>query len=198
MNISFGNKIPISSTQIYDKTKNAFVEATVYEIDCKDEEDLDYLSNDGIWAFKMPVMIAMHNKHSLMSRYDSLSDIEKICADSDKFYSIETKDNVPRAYCELTTYPNGFSDIKYVEADQQKKCKYAATTLIATIVKQLAKQEGSVLYVNDPATNAQTYYSDVLKFDKNPDRGYNIKGNKMKNFVEAVERKTAPIVDVIA
>ena len=198
MNISFGNKIPISNTQIYDKNKNAFVDATVYEIDCKDEEDVNYLSNGGIWAFKMPVMIAMKNKHRQMSNYDNLSDFEKVCANVDKFYSIETEDNVPRAYCEIMDFPYGNTDIKYIESDQQKLYKYAGTALIASLAKQLAKYEGRVLCVSDPATEAETYYKNALGFEKNEGRGYHLDSNKIKNFVEEVERKTAPIVDVIA
>jgi len=40
MNISFGKKIPLSQCQIQNKETGNFEKATVYELDCKDKNDI--------------------------------------------------------------------------------------------------------------------------------------------------------------
>ena len=39
-NISFGKKIPLTTCQIQDKKTGNFVPATLFEYDCKDEDDI--------------------------------------------------------------------------------------------------------------------------------------------------------------
>lgn len=63
MQISFGNKIPISKAQIYDKNAQGFKKAMLYELDGKDASDMDEVTKDpGAWEYKYCMTAGLADK----------------------------------------------------------------------------------------------------------------------------------------
>ena len=64
--ISFGKKIPITSCQVQDKTTGNFLPATLYEYDCKDEQDiLEVVFTGKQWYFSNSIIKNMEKKLKL-------------------------------------------------------------------------------------------------------------------------------------
>jgi len=62
--ISFGAKIPVAKCQVLDKRENKFINATVYEYDCKDLEDIFEVGDlDESWEFQDLYTSSMHKKY---------------------------------------------------------------------------------------------------------------------------------------
>ena len=65
-NISFGKKIPLTTCKIQEKNTGNFVPATLYEYDCKDEQDiLEIVFTGSQWYFSDSIVKNMGKKFKL-------------------------------------------------------------------------------------------------------------------------------------
>ena len=93
MNISFGSKIPLSQTRIYNKKNGEFEPATLYEYDGRSPDDAeDFALQGGCWQYKVPMAVALLEKSKKLSRESDLSEFEKALVDGTKVYTLETED----------------------------------------------------------------------------------------------------------
>ena len=183
MQISFKAKIPISTCNIYNKSTNKFERATIYEIDCKDEEDLSYLSNpDGMWEFKTSITYDARSKY-----YESLLHLNQ--DSQDKYYSLEAQDGTIACMCETQPF---FKDtnIKYIESNPNKRYKYAGQTMLASIAKKIIDTSQN-LTIHIPSFEARDFYSKVCAFNEDTTGfGYELSQKDMKNFIQRTEKRT--------
>ena len=188
MQISFTKKIPISTCNIYNKKTNEFERATLYEIDCKDSEDIDYLNNiQGRWEYRDAIAYFADFKH-----IDSTDmNHEKIDLDLSgyKIYSLEKPDNYVACICETHPIENS-QNIEIIESNPDEHYKYAGQTMLASIVKRILPQ-GLDLEVLIPVAKSESFYSEACKFPRNNSAfGYCLPNKKMKDFIETVEKRT--------
>ena len=70
-NISFGKKIPLTTCQIQDKKTGNFVPATLFEYDCKDEDDiLEIVFTGKQWYFSEAIIKNMDKKFQLNKLFE--------------------------------------------------------------------------------------------------------------------------------
>ncbi len=187
MQISFGSKIPISACKIYNKEAKKFERATLYEIDCKDEEDINYLNNiEGKWEYKDSVAYGAKYKYMALLGVDFEETMP--CMQDWQFYSLETEDRNTACICEVHPMENS-KNIEIIESNPDKKYKYAGQTLLAGIAKRILPY-GFDLEVLIPVKKAESFYSKVCGFPRNDSTfGYCVKNQGLKDFIERVEEK---------
>lgn len=106
MNISFGKRIPISTTQIYNKNTNEFEKATLYELDGRDESDVDELVDFGDWRYRYEMSINLFSKIKGLASPEKLSDFMKYTLEHNKFYILKTEDDKLAAICQTQGFKN--------------------------------------------------------------------------------------------
>ncbi len=202
MNISFGQKIPLYQTQILDKETNQFQKATLYEFDCKDDEDINYVINQhDAWQYKYNFSVDMFGKNRKIKNYDTLSDYDKQRLQNNKFFVLENDKKEMLGLCEITGI-NNFFNIQYLESNnvQKSKYKYIGQSILAGISKQILSGfiPNSVLMIIDPAYTAKDFYTKKCHFSD--DNGHLIMDEQaLKSFVSDVEQKTkSPLIDLRA
>ena len=201
MNISFGKKIPITNCSVYDKQKQAFVNATMYELDGKDKEDLDYLIyQKGNWGIlKCNIMTDFFDKQQRILSKKELSPLETFILNAKKFYTLETQNDKSIGLCEVMELPDS-TNIHFLECNPDKTHKFAGQVLLASIAKNIIKKDCASLTVNDPAESATDFYINKCGFTPSTNQPHKIEMNKeqMEHFVQQVEQRTQnPIVNIL-
>ena len=200
MNISFGSKIPLFQNRIYNPIEEQYENATLYEIDCKDESDLDeFNGKQGYWGFKMPIYMAMKNKHDLhkMSR-NIPEEYRDFVINRDRIYSLELEDGTCVGHCKVQQEDETHTTINYIERDQSDCCKYIGQSMIADIAKKSIKEGKNTITVKDPVYSAMDFYTNACGF-KESSEGLYLDNDSMVELINKTEEKTkAPICDVVA
>lgn len=198
-NISFGKRIPISETRIYNKNTEKFEKATLYEIDGHDgESDLEELSDSGNWRYRHEMAANMLGKIYELSSYDELSDFKKNMLDNNRYYVLKTKDGKLAVICETHGIFN-FSDVHYLERDKAKGYSLCGQAILASVVRQMLKKPDAQIVVSDPVEKAREFYTKSCGFEeKTPgSRGIEMYEDQMRDFVQRFEQTVqAPIVDI--
>lgn len=198
MEISFKGKIPISTVNVYDKKGKNFKEATLYELDGKDESDLDELAKDnGEWFYKYNILVGLTDKQAKMAR-EGFSQKPMPC--EYKFYILENQDGSTGGLCETMTFGH-YTDIVYLESNPNKKYGLTGQTMLASIAKQMLKNPNATMIIDDPAVRARDFYTKDCGFKETSKGSHDLimKEDELQEFVENVEEKThSPIVDIIS
>ncbi len=183
MQISFGKKIPISTCNIYNKEAQKYERATLYEIDCKDESDIDYLSSpDGMWEFKDSITYDARGKNYELLLYLNQ---EKW----DKFYSLEAKDGTIACMCETQPFFRD-TNIRYIESNPDKLYKFAGQIMLANIAKLLLKTSQN-MQIHVPSFEARDFYSKICGFrEDSTGFGYELPQKDMMSFIKRTENRT--------
>ncbi len=186
MQISFGKKVPISTCSIYNKEAQKYERATLYEIDCIDEDDIDYLSDicsDGPWEFKESIVYDARSKYLDLKYYMFPSDLMT------KYYSLEVKNGEVACLCE--TQPlYGDTNIRYIESNPYKKYRYAGQVMLANIAK-LIHGTSQDLEIHIPTVWARSFYSKVCSFNEDcTGFGYKLSQKDLEDFIKRTEERT--------
>lgn len=201
MNISFGQKIPLYQTQILDKETNQFEKVTLYEFDCKDDEDVDYvIKQHDAWQYKYNFSVDMFGKNRNIKNYDTLSDYDRQRLQNNKFFVLENDKKEMLGLCEITGI-NNFFNIQYLESNnvQKSKYKYIGQSILAGISKFISSYSSPnpKLIILDPAYIAKRFYTDKCYFSETPSGSLSIDKKEMDSFISDFEQKTqSPIVDL--
>ena len=184
MQISFGKKIPITTCNIYNKEAQQYERATLYEIDCNDEADIDYLLRpDGMWEFKESIAYDAKNKYLDIKYCMCPNDI------MNRYYSLGTKNGKVACLCE-TQSVYGNTNIRYIESNPDKHYKFAGQTMLASIAK-LIYSTSQCLEINIPTAWARPFYSKVCGFKEDlTGFGYELRQKDMKKFISRTEQRT--------
>ncbi len=203
MNISFGQKIPVYQTQILDKKSNQFQKATLFELDCKDEDDLNYvIYQHDAWEYKYNITVDMYEKRSKIKKFPDISFFDKLKLQNNKFYVLENENQEMLGLCETTGFNNNFN-IQYLESNrtQKEKYKYIGQSILAGISKYILSSGNSepVLSVNDPSFYAKDFYTKKCRFSPTNNGTLIMDKSSLESFVSDVEQRTkSPIIDLKA
>ena len=190
MQISFGARIPVSRCNIFsNKDAQRLERATMYEIDCKDEDDFEYVNNVGNWDYKVSICGDISSKYESF-KYPSLyTDEDKKYFEKNKFYSIENKNGEVLGLCE-TTFPEGCINIEYLESSPGRGYEYAGQNMVAN-VSRAALNSGKTAIVRNPAITARKFYTKICKFKEAKDSWTLVQPREnAEEFLREVEQKT--------
>jgi hypothetical protein len=194
MKISFGQKIPIAQCGVYDKIKNAYTKAVLYEFDGKDASDIDYfVYQTGNWSsLKNNMTVDLYDKNQKYKKGIKNNGYEK------KFYSLEAQEGKSIGICETSNFMN-YTDIIYLNCNPDKNYKYAGQAMLAGISKPLEDKEDALLTVTDPADSARYFYVNCCGFTPiyQNKRELQMNSSQMKQFVKNVEKLTnKPVINL--
>ncbi len=189
MQISFKAKIPLSNCNLLNMKTQQFEKATIYEINCRDKDDVDYINSaQGSWKYKSLITRDAQNK--LYNFYNPrLSRKNKKESQVNRFYSIEDKNGNIRGLLETDLFEKDIN-IKFIESSPEKDYKFAAQNLLANIAKQALDLRRNVI-VSMSHPSADKFYSEVCNFQKvGCHSTYILPFKYTKIFIRIVEKRT--------
>ena len=184
--ISFGRKIPRYNCQIQNKQTGQYVPATVYEYNCKDENDFKSIYNlDRHWIFKEKIADAMEKRHVMQKYFKQKSNTS--------FYSIQVGKELV-GLTQIKTF-NGVSNVDYITTKPRNEYKYAGQTMLACIGKDILKKNGHQMTVTTAIDDAYPFYSKI-GFREYGDHLYRMNKDDISTLIEITELTTeAPITE---
>ena len=189
MQISFTAKIPINTCSILNKETGAKKRATMYEIDCKNQDDVFYFKNiEGNWTYLGFVSTEAFSKYLQLSgkRPAGIYGIDSL---DRKFYSLETQDGEIAGICEIQPCEDDIN-IRYLESNPSKKYKFAGQAMLASIAKTISDTKQN-MQIRVPSPEAVKFYSEVCGFKENHTGfGYELTTKDMPAFIQRTEEKT--------
>lgn len=200
MNISFKKKIPLYQTQVYDREDNKFKKATLYEFDCKDDSDFEYVAlQHDAWDFKYCISVDMFSKNKKLNNPQNVSSYDRRCLDNNRFFVLEDENNEMLGLCETTGINNIFN-VQFLESNRTKKgkYKYIGQNILAGVSKQIlsSKHESPRLSILDPAYNAVNFYMEQCGFEQVLNHSLQIDKDGLNNLVSTVEKRVhSPLID---
>ena len=197
MNISFGKQIPISQCKLLDKKTDRFVDATLFEFDCKDMSDLYYFKGDNrSWTYKPHLLRDMFFKRENLAYYNSLSEIQKEAINENRYYALSTENDKLVGICETHGTGNQV-DVYYLETEENHRYKYAGQSILASLSKQLLNNfTNPVLTVNYPHNTARNFYINKCGFKSKDAVSLSMSKKELSAFVNKFECKTnQPIIN---
>ncbi len=200
MNISFGKKIPIYKTQVYDRDSNQFKTATLSEFDCKDNDDIEYVAlQHDAWEYKYIINVDMFEKNRKLNNPSIMSSYDKLCLNNNRFFILEDEKNEMLGLCEVTGIYNNFN-IQYLESNKSKKgrYKYIGQNLLTGISKQLlSSYEKPVLSILEPAYSAVNFYTGKCGFKNCLHSSLMMEKDGLQKLVSTVEERVqTPLLDI--
>lgn len=201
MNISFGRKIPIYQTQIFDKETNQFQKATLSEFDCKDEDDFNQVAlQHDAWDFKYIISVDMYDKYKKLKSPEKLSSYDRQSLKNNRFFILENEQNEMLGLCEITGINNVFN-VQYLESNKvmKRKYKYIGQNILAGISKQIlsSQHKDPLLSILDPAYSAVDFYTEKCGFEDALHSSLKIEKDGLKKLVSSVEERVqSPIIDL--
>lgn len=186
--VTFGRKIPISQYKVLDKEQNRFIDATVYEYDCKDLYDVYEVSSlDESWTFKELIKTAMHTKfmNNLIGRDDG----------GKHFYCIQNTKNEMLGLCQTQETENSIS-VKLLVSDPQKGHKYIGQSMLSALGEIVLKTGKEKLSAKTVLVDVIDFYEKKCGFSRCPKdpkkigEDYEIKQEDIPELIEKTKNKT--------
>ncbi|MBR6162840.1 hypothetical protein IKQ26_02975 [bacterium] len=203
MTISFGKKIPLYQTQVFDRTENKFKKATLSEFDCRDSEDIDYVAlQHDAWDFKYAISVDMFEKNRKLNNLGNISSYDRQNLKNNRFFVLEDEKNEMLGLCE-TTGINQIFNVQYLESNKSKKVrfKFIGQNLLAGVSKQILSSEHKepVLSVLDPAYTAVDFYREKCGFKNVLNYSLKLEKDGLADMVSSVEERVqTPLIDLNA
>lgn len=190
--ISFGKKIPITRCQIKDNKEKKFVPVTFYEIDCKDDKDIEEIRKlPGVWSYNKPIYSNMKYIHNRLRNPEEYI--------SESFYEMQTDDGEIVGICQLN---NRFPDLKleYIESKGDNRYKYVGQTMMASIAKIAKRMKFKRIHIPVPVITAENFYVTKCGFKHCNDdsKGLYMNTSKTKNIQKKAEANiNSQIIDLM-
>ena len=223
MQVTFTGKIPISKCNVLDTKTGQYVNTTLYEYDCSDEEDFKEVKNaKGIWSgwcdrkegepgFSSARSVAreMERKHYCVNLGwdDQFSPLQRYELHTSRFYSLQTKNGDIIGICQThNPFPNHhFQQIKRLATEGSHRYKYAGQSILASLAKRnLDKYSMAEMSISDfdyDEDYETKFYTDKCGFEQDKDDSEFLSLDTLGsyNLVRDVETKTrAPIINIQA
>lgn len=186
--LSFGRKIPINQCQILDKQQNKYIEATVYEYDCKELHDVFEVSSlDATWTFKDLLTTSMHTKfmNNLIGRDNG----------AEHFYCIKDKKGEMLGLCQAQETENSI-DVRLLVSKPDKKHKYIGQSMLSTLGEIVLKTGKEKLGAKTVLTDVRDFYEKKCGFKRCPKdskkfgQDYEITREDIPKLIKETKRKT--------
>ena len=190
MNISFGQKIPIMQTQIKNLQTGNFEPATVFELDCKDEEDIEETSSLEKNSF------GFANKITANMRY-KYRQFKKGINDKNSFYILQNKSGETLGIAQTEEGFKKGHQLEYLETKYDTNYKYVGQTLLASITKDIMNKDGIRLSIFEPVPTAVTFYDKICGFQNIGNLLLTANRKEMQDFISRTEERTkATLIDL--
>ena len=185
-NLSFKAKFPISNCHILDKKQNNFVEATVFEHDCKDLFDAyEVQKTDKDFAFRDLFLSGMHKK--FINNKIGLNT-------TGHYYTLQKKDGEILGLCHTTED----KDIEVALLSSRKfgNYKYVGQNILSALAQKTMEQNKEELKVGCVLEEAEDFYEKACGFEKRlngviePYYTFHLSKENIPNFIEKVKKKT--------
>ena len=190
MNISFGQKIPIMQTQIKNLQTGNFEPATVFELDCKDEEDIEETSSleKNSFGFANKITANMRYKHR---------QFKKGINDKNSFYILQNKSGETLGIAQTEEGLKKGHQLEYLETKYDTNYKYVGQTLLASITKDIMNKDGIRLSIFEPVPTAVTFYDKICGFQNIGNLLLTADRQEMQDFISKTEQRTqAPLINL--
>ena len=186
--INFCKKIPVNQIQVIDKVQKRPVEATVYEYDCEDLDDIYEVGDlDLSWSFGEMIASNMHRqflKNKIMQKDDSLH-----------YYCVKDGFNRMLGLCQTVESKDSI-DVKLIVSHPNQRYKYIGQAMLATLGQKVVNQDIESLKVRAALSDVYRFYEDGCGFKRDLSRGTEIFGRdyKMENkdipgFIQRTKEK---------
>ena len=192
MNVSFGQKIPIALGQIQNRKTGEFEQATIYEVDCKDEHDIIEARNDSKgWSFPTEFATNMHCKHVTHKQYNKNND--------SSFYILQNQDYNTLGRIQIDNEDDEIYTVEWFDTKANNGYRFVGQTLLATAAKEVLHKNGSTLAVLGAVEDAIPFYTDVCQFQELGKQRFYMDKNEIKDFIKRTEKRTnATLIDLKA
>lgn len=177
--ISFGAKIPVGKCQVLDCYSKKFVDATFYQYDCQDLEDVVEISS---------VNCDRDCKDAMKTGIQ----LEHLGISNPGFSYYCLKDDKDRIIGLCYTYDkDGVKKVKYIASALDGQHKYAGQAMLASLAKKCLNSNTKDFIIEAALSSAWNFYEQTCGFvpiDNSLNLGMNRWG--MHEFVEKVEKRT--------
>lgn len=192
MNISFGKKIPITKSQIFDNEHQKFVPVTCCSFDCSDKSDILEIEQMGDdWRYIGETLGNMRRK---LERNNSgmLSPVI--------VYTLE-KDNGEKLGLCCCDDTERRMEVNYIETKQDGKHKFAGQVLLASIGTQMLDNSRQWSFIiRNAISSAYDFYQQKCGFKENDyNSDLHMNRSETRKFIKQTEQRTkAPIIELRA
>ena len=182
--ITFGAKIPVAKCQVYDKSQNDFVGATLYEYDCFDMSDRDEIRNlSGKWTYKDVISEAMLTK--IVRNFRGEESISK-------FFSLKTDDGETIGICYANENARELQ-INYISKKMDDaNHKMIGQSMLASLADYVLNSNNFKLVIKTAVSSAYDFYEKTCGFRPVDDEKLSdlvMNRSEMVKFIRRTEEK---------
>ena len=204
-NISFGKKIPLTTCHIQDKKTGKFVPATLYEYDCKDEEDiLEIVFTGSQWYFANSIIKNMGKKFELNKLFKDNPLLKKTKFRKDpklkndykkRFFAMQLEDGKTIGICQAQNKYDSLN-LDYLES-QNSSHKFVGSSMIASLGKQTLKEGNNSITIDYVTTEAEDFYKEKCGFKQFSNNSFKLDKRHIKKLIRNIQRDTkSSIIDL--
>lgn len=201
-NISFGNKIPVATCQVQNKTGNRFEESTIFEYTCKDRHDLAVLNENAElndWQYGFCIYAMGHNKYSGVKRPERET----------RIYIMEDKEGNIIGQCCAEKTKDDLS-VKYIETKHKKdeeesteyigNYRYCGQAILGMLAKMAMNENTRRLVIKCAQENALDFYQNICGFHYLQDGDYGtdlfLYRDELPKLIRSSENNTQREIDL--
>ena len=203
-NISFGQRFPLSTYRIYSSRNDAFEDATLYKLDCKNPSDFDDVeSTINMGLYTKQICSLMHVQRmfylsksklpgDIWSEYFNEKEDKPACS----FYVTKNQEGYTIGVCQTALNGNG-EIIEHIETNYDKYYKYVGQGLIASLGKIMLKGNDQELAVYGPKDTAIKFYTDKCGFEYVSSNLLTMNRTQMEELVNNYENKVGSKITLL-
>ena len=194
-NVSFSGKIPVYRFGVRNSLREENTNATLYEYDCKDADDIKEVSSTtDFFLFDKQIINSMSIKNMYYSSIEYFTpDIaQKYAKDKPRssFYLAKADNDEVLGICAV--YDNEYGKkIRYLETRADNKYKYIGRGIIASVANEVLKDGEDVLEVAKVPASTFKFYTEKCGFETDKDKQLHMDREKLKEFIKRTEEKTS-------
>lgn len=191
--ISFTAKIPVSRCNIYDKSKDSYVGATLYEYDCFDLSDRDEIRDlEGTWTYKEVIAEGILSKIARNIRGE-----ESIA----RFFSLKDDDGHTLGICYVNEVAREMQ-INYISKRMDDTDhKMIGQAMLASLADVSLNENKFKLVIKTAVSSAYDFYEKVCGFRPVDDEKLSdlvMNRSEMARFIRRTEEKTQGEIKLFA
>ena len=170
-----------------DKEQNKFVDATFYEYDCKDLQDVqDVYELSDEWSFSHILAEGMHKQYLCNFVNMPNSNFHYYCVKNDKNQTIglcSTEENEK----EIT--------VEFIESKPFSKLKYVGQSILSSLAQKVLNSDKGKLKIKGSLSDVKSFYENICGFKPIKSQNqlftssFEMEGSELVQFVERTNEK---------
>ena len=154
--LSFGRKIPINQIRVLDKQQNTFVDATFYEYDCKDLQDVqDVYELSDEWSFSHILADGMHKEY--------VCNFVNMPNSKFHYYCVKNDNNETLGLCATQENEKEIA-VEFIESKPFSKLKYVGQSMLASLAQKALLTEKEKLKIKGSLSDVKSFYEKICGF----------------------------------